>query len=120
MSDISVQPDDAEQVESPPEGEPQIQMVAVPPPLQWQLGIPTLPNGAKIVALAFQQGGWIANLQLNSNDAITLGIQLRKIGKEAGSGIVRARTPLLGADGAPLSVVPDVDDEDDDDSEVAE
>lgn len=89
---------------------PEVKMVAVPPPIQWQVVVPDqAPKGTVVLALV--QGGWSAQLLLSGNDAITLASQLRSKGKQANCGLSIAKSTLLDASGNAIAVAADPDDE---------
>lgn len=105
--------------ESPSEAEENVRVVTVAPPLQWNVVIAPPPAPKGIIVLVLNQGNWTTQLPLMANDAITLGKQLRTLGKESNSGITPVKAALLGANGAPISVPVEIDDDDELPEEVA-
>lgn len=107
--------------EAPPDSETQagdgVQVVAVPMPLRWQLSVLETPQGAKLVQVALVQGQLTSAVVIEGNDAIDLGNQLRKKGKEANSSIAAIRNAILDPSGNPISIP--TSDDDDEEEEVA-
>lgn len=70
------------------------------------------------VLVLLAQGGWAVQAQFNQSDALDFARRIRQAVKEARGGIVAAHAPLLGANGAPISVpTAELDDLDDDDED---
>lgn len=122
--DVLEQPTEEAQAESADaaEGEqPQIQFVPVPMP--YQIGAvtapPQVPRGPDCPVVAvIAQGGWRVEIAISQNHALEFARQIKQAVKGSRSALIAAITPLLGANGQPISV-PEALAEDDDD-EVGE